>query len=147
MKNKFSLILPDNTECAFCRYLNGEIPYTIVMKDKHIAVMVTKEQRGYPHLLVIPTRHCETILQLSDTECSKLLKVLRDVSIAIEKEYNVEGISVWQNNGISSNQTINHLHFHVAGTTKNQGTIWGEVEESSLSITEGISKKILNSLK
>ena len=65
--------LPDAQPCAFCAYLEGSRPFTFVTRNTLTAVMVTQEQRGKPHLLVIPTRHRETILDLTDDECAALM--------------------------------------------------------------------------
>lgn len=94
--------------------------------------MVTQEQRGVPHLLVIPTAHRETLLDLSDVECAALMAEVRDTARAIDAAYHRPGISVWQNNGEPASQSIRHVHFHVAGTLDSGGTEWGGVPELSL---------------
>lgn len=106
------------------------------------AVMVTQEQRGKPHLLVIPITHRETILDLTDAECAALMIEVRNAASAIDAAYNRPGISVWQNNGESASQSIRHVHFHVAGTLDSGGTDWGEVEELPLTETERIARRI-----
>lgn len=104
--------------------------------------MVTQEQRGKPHLLVIPTTHRETILDLTDDECAALMTEVRNASMAIDAAYKRPGISVWQNNGETASQSIRHVHFHVAGTLDSGGTEWGPVEELPLADTELIAKQI-----
>ena len=56
-----ALVVPDALPCAFCDYLSGARPYTILHRQDAAAVLVTREQRGVAHLLVIPTRHVPTI--------------------------------------------------------------------------------------
>lgn len=139
---KSAILLPDAYPCAFCAYLNGERPFTFVVRDELTAVMVTQEQRGKPHLLVIPTTHRETILDLSDEECEPPMSAVRDAAIAIDAAYHRPGISVWQSNGESASQSIRHVHFHVAGTLDSGGTDWGAVDEMSLDETERIAEDI-----
>lgn len=134
--------LPDTQPCAFCAYLDGTRPFTFVAKNAATAVLVTQEQRGKPHLLVIPTAHRETILDLADAECSALMIEVRDAASAIDAAYRRPGISVWQNNGEPASQSIGHVHFHVAGTLDSGGTEWGEVEELPLAETELIAARI-----
>lgn len=134
--------LPDAQPCAFCAYLDGTRPFTFVAKNATTAVLVTQEQRGKPHLLVIPTAHRETILDLTDVECSALIIEVRNAAGAIDAAYHRPGISVWQNNGEPASQSIRHVHFHVAGTLDSGGTEWGEVEELPLDETELIAKRI-----
>jgi hypothetical protein len=49
---------------------------------------------------------------------------------------------VWQNNGISANQAVAHVHFHVAGTLEEGGTRWGEVPKLSVAETDAIAERL-----
>jgi histidine triad (HIT) family protein len=140
--NNSSIITPEPKPCAFCAYINNKRPFTFVFKNEVIAILVTREQRGNPHLLIIPLRHVETILGITDQEASKLMIGVRTAAIAIEKEYKPLGISVWQNNGVPASQSIGHVHFHVAGTLEEGGTEWDDVPELSLEETEKIAVRL-----
>jgi histidine triad (HIT) family protein len=142
MKEKSSMILPNDGECAFCAYLRGDRPYTILHRDKYTATLVTREQRGIPHLLVIPLRHIQTIIELHDKEASALIINVRAAAHAIDRAYARPGIAVWQNNGTSAGQAIGHVHFHVAGTLENGGTNWGKVPELPIEETEEIANHL-----
>lgn len=143
MMTESSIELPDDGKCAFCAYLRGERPYTILRRDEMTATLVTREQRGKPHLLVVPISHRSTILDLTDDEAKALIIAVRDAARMIDKAYARPGIAVWQNNGISANQSISHVHFHVAGTLDEGGTEWGEVEELSVDETSAIALNLI----
>ena len=134
--------LPQDGDCAFCAYLSGTRPYTILSRDELTATLVTREQRGLPHLLVIPTAHRALITDLTNEEAGAVLIAVREAAQAIDRAYHRPGIAVWQNNGVTANQTISHVHFHVAGTLDDGGTNWGEVEELPLDETERISEHL-----
>jgi len=142
MKSAGTIQVPQNSDCAFCKYLSGQRPYIIVSRDRLSATFVTREQRGVAHLLVLPIAHRETILQLTDEEASSVILRVRAAASAIEKAYKSSGISVWQNNGIAADQTIAHVHFHVAGTLGGGGTDRGDVPEISLSDAQEIAGRI-----
>ena len=137
-----SVELPDDGECAFCAYLRGARPFSIVIRDELTATLVTREQRGIPHLLVIPVAHRETILELRDGEAAALLIAVREAARAISYAYRRPGIAVWQNNGRPANQTVSHVHFHVAGTLDSGGTDWGKVDELPIEATNVIAERI-----
>jgi histidine triad (HIT) family protein len=141
MKDHTSIQLPNNDSCAFCAYLSSERPFSFVYKGNMVSILVTREQRGCPHLLVIPNRHVETILDVTQEEAEKLAIAVRDIAKAIESEYKPKGITIWQNNGIPSSQSIAHVHFHVAGTLETGGTEWSDVPELPLEETEDIAEK------
>lgn len=143
MSTEFSIDLPENNACAFCAYLRGERPYTILYRTADTATFVTREQRGHPHLLVLPLRHVSTILELTDAEAAAIAVEVRNAAILIDRAYSKLGIAVWQNNGVPAGQAIGHVHFHVAGTLERGGTEFGPVEEISVAETDEIAKKLL----
>lgn len=144
MNSKSNIDLPENDTCAFCAYLKGERPYTILSRTDKTATFVTREQRGHPHLLILPLRHVPTILELTDEEAAAVAVEVRNAAFLIDRAYSKPGIAVWQNNGVPAGQAINHVHFHVAGTLPGGGTEFGDVEEISVEQTDKIAK-ILNS--
>lgn len=137
-----SICIPLEEKCSFCSYLRGERAYTIFYRDNLAAILVTQEQRGNPHFLVIPCEHRETILDLTDEEMMRISILLKELSIAIVKAYSSKGISIWQNNGVSASQSIPHVHFHIAGTLAEGGTDWGIVPELTLKETQQIADKL-----
>jgi len=139
---KSAIVVPENSDCAFCAYLRGQRPYTIIGRNSEIATLVTREQRGTPHLMVIPVRHFATILDVNEVESIALMLGIQKAAAAIDAAYQRPGIMVWQNNGVPAHQSVGHLHFHVAGTLDNGGTNWGEVEKLSVKETDAIGRRI-----
>jgi histidine triad (HIT) family protein len=142
MNTLTNIEVPHSEPCAFCAYLAGERPYTILSRTSEIATFVTREQRGHPHLLVLPIRHVSTILELSDLEAAAVAIGVREAAKLIDRAYSKTGIAVWQNNGVPAGQAINHVHFHVAGTLDGGGTEFGPVIELSINDTDEISRKL-----
>jgi len=137
-----SLEVPEVKRCAFCDYLAGVRPFTILARTELVATLVTREQRGVGHLLVIPVLHRPTLLDLSIDEASAVMQSVIAGARAITSAYKPGGLAVWQNNGIPAHQTIPHVHFHVAGTLPDGGTEWDEVDESSVSETDIIADRL-----
>ncbi len=142
MMSAMSIQLPDDGPCAFCAYLSGERPYTVLARYDLIAVLVTREQRGVSHLLVVPIRHAQTILDVNEGESAALMRGVRAAARVIATVEGSPGIAIWQNNGVPAAQAIGHLHFHVAGTLPEGGTEWGDVEEMSIAETERIAQRL-----
>lgn len=142
MSEDSGITLPEDKTCAFCAYLRGERPYTILSRTADTAIFVTREQRGDPHLLVLPIRHVPTILELTDTEVAAVAIQVREAAALIDRAHSKTGIAVWQNNGVPAGQSISHVHFHVAGTLANGGTDFGKVSELSVAETEKIAERL-----
>ena len=141
-----SIDVPSNNRCAFCDYLGGVRPYKVLRKGELSAILVTREQRGRSHVLVLPTRHRPTILDLSEDEACAVMQDVVDVAKAIEAIERPEGLAVWQNNGIAADQTIAHVHFHVSATLPGGGTERGDVGEISIAETERIGTRLRSKL-
>lgn len=134
--------VPENSDCAFCAYLRGERPYTVLTRNESTATLVAREQRGLPHILVVPVSHRSLIIDLTDEEARDVIVAVREAARLIDAVYRRPGISVWQNNGVAASQTIAHVHFHIAGTLDDGGTNWGEVEEVSIEETDRIAERL-----
>ncbi|MFI1392528.1 HIT family protein [Streptomyces griseoaurantiacus] len=137
-----NLIVPDAYPCAFCDYLTGVRPFTILHRERMAAILVPREQRGISHLLVITTRHAPTLLDLHEAEAHAVMDLLQRASKAIDSTDRRPGISVWQNNGVDAHQAIPHFHFHVAGTVEGGSTNWNKVPELSISETDRIADRL-----
>ncbi|MET0143868.1 MAG: HIT domain-containing protein [Ilumatobacteraceae bacterium] len=124
------LELPADDPCWFCRYLAGTVPYTILERDAVTATLVTFEQRGQGHVLVIPIRHVNTVIELEPREQWAVMDAVARATKASISAYDPSGVAVWQNNGIPAHQTVPHVHMHVAGTLMSGATEWGVVERS-----------------
>jgi histidine triad (HIT) family protein len=134
--------LPDVELCSFCEYLAGRSPYTILEHTALAALFVTYEQRGVPHVLALPARHRVTLLDLEEVEADAVMDATVRATRAIAAAYDPPGIAVWQNNGLPANQSVPHVHVHVAGTLPGGGTAWGDVPRSSLAETEAIAMRL-----
>lgn len=142
------IVVPDVDVCSFCAYLRGDRPYTILRRDKQTATLVTREQRGLGHVLVIPVPHRRTILDVTSDEAAALGLAVSAAARAITRAYEPDGVSVWQKNGIPSSQTVPHVHFHVAGTLPEgegeptTGTRWGHVPRLEVAETDAIAARL-----
>jgi len=105
-------------------------------------LLVTYEQRGRGHILVIPINHRETILELAEDEQVAVMCDVVRATKAIVGAFDPEGVAVWQNNGLPAHQSVPHLHFHVAGTLPEGGTEWGGVPRLTVTQTDAIADQL-----
>lgn len=136
-----TLRVPDGP-CSFCDYLSGRQPFTVLERDGTVAVLVTRQQRGRGHVLVVPVEHRPTVLDLEPAEVGAVALATQRMARAVAAAYAAEGVSVWQNNGVASHQTVPHAHVHVAATLPGGGTDWGRVPRLELAQTEAIAARL-----
>lgn len=146
MTDASSLDIPPAEDCVFCDYLSGKRPYTVLWREPAVAVLITREQRGVSHLLVVPTTHRSSILDVVPHEAAALMIAIRDAAQTIARTDDSDGISVWQNNGRPAHQAIPHLHFHVAGTLPEGGTDFGHVPELKVGQTDEIARRLADNV-
>lgn len=142
MSTESNIEVPQSRGCAFCDYLYARRHFTVWRRTFSTATLVTREQRGVSHVLVLPIRHVETILDLEDAEAAAVMDAVRVAARAIDVAERRPGIAVWQNNGVPAGQAIAHVHFHVAGTLPDGGTEFGDVRELSLDETDAIARRL-----
>ena len=64
-------------------------------------------------MLVIPTRHAPTVLDLTEPETVSLARLVQSVARAVHDAFDPVGLNIFQNNGIASGQRVPHYHVHV----------------------------------
>ncbi len=65
------------------------------------------------HTLVIPKAHYVDVFDTPKTVLSHIHTVAKQVSFAVKKATNADGISIIQQNGKAAGQDVFHLHVHV----------------------------------
>lgn len=105
--------------CIFCKIINRDIPSTIVYEDEKVIAFNDVNPAAPIHILVVPKKHIETLLDVSEEDSSLIAHIYNVINkIAREKGFAEKGFRVIANCGKDSGQEIMHIHFHVlAGRT------------------------------
>ena len=105
--------------CTFCQIANGELPAQVVYRDADVIAFLDRAPLLPGHVLVMPTRHVETLDDLPDDLLAPVLGAVRRTSIAVQKALRAEGSFVATNTRVS--QSVPHLHVHVVPRNKGDG--------------------------
>ena len=105
-------------DCIFCRIVKGEIPSYMVFESDSVLAFRDINPVAPVHIIVIPKSHIESVADV-DTGNSAVLSDIFEAIAEIGKEQGlINGYRIISNVGPDSNQTINHLHFHLIGGKK-----------------------------
>ena len=111
---------PENYDCVFCRFANGEetdrnVQGDIVFEtDKVLAYISPKWWVNNPgNVMVIPKTHVENIYDISDELQGEVYAVGKKIAVAMKETYGCDGTSLRQHNEPAGNQVIFHFHLHV----------------------------------
>ncbi|MFP4403266.1 MAG: HIT family protein [Candidatus Woesearchaeota archaeon] len=100
-------------DCIFCKIVKGEIPCFKVYEDENTLAFLDISPANKGHVLVIPKKHYETVLEISEEEFCNLTKSLQKVSKKVFKNLNADGFNIVNNNKKVSGQIVPHIHFHI----------------------------------
>ena len=105
--------------CTFCQIASGELPAQIVHRNDDVIAFLDRAPLLHGHVLVMPTRHVETLDDLPDDLLAPFFGAVRQTSIAVQKALRAEGSFVATNTRVS--QSVPHLHVHVVPRNKGDG--------------------------
>ena len=106
-------------DCLFCKIIKGEIPSTKVYEDDKVVAFNDINPVAPMHVLVIPKKHYESILEIDDNDMDiigHIHKVIKQ--IVTEKGYDKTGFRIINNCGHDGCQEVKHIHFHILAGKK-----------------------------
>ena len=106
-------------DCVFCKIAKGEIPTAKIFENNHIVAFDDIHPKALVHILIIPTKHIESIKHLDEVD-KDLIGEIFLVAKKIAKDKNLEGYKLLFNVGREGGQLVDHLHLHLlSGDCKN----------------------------
>ncbi len=104
------------SDCIFCRIAAGEIPADIIYEDEDIVAFRDINPQAPQHIQIIPKRHIETILDLTDDDITLTGRmVLVANKIAREAGIAERGYRLVFNCRRDAGQEVFHIHLHLLG--------------------------------
>lgn len=106
-------------DCVFCKIIEGQIPSEKVYEDDEILAFKDIHPAAPIHILVIPKKHIENVLEVTPEESNLIGKIFQVIN-QLAKDLGIEkdGFRVITNCGKDSGQEVMHLHFHLLAGRK-----------------------------
>lgn len=105
--------LPETDTCYFCDRLESNPVAGLVEETDLTATLVNARQHQEGQVIVIPKRHAPTLLDLGEDEALEAMRAARRAAHAIADAFDMDGLLIYQNNGVASGQEVPHFHLHV----------------------------------
>ena len=129
-------------DCIFCKIINGEAPCYKIYEDEHTLAFLSIGNEAEGHTLVIPKRHCESILDCDSKTLSQVMDTVKFVSEHYVDDCGYDGVNVLNASGTAAQQSVPHLHFHVIPRKENDGMdTWPKMNNPAKDLRE-ISEKL-----
>ncbi len=107
--------------CIFCNIVKGELEAKKVHDTESVLAFIPKEQVAKGHTLVIPKEHYESILDISETDLSDVVRVAKELSQKYRDELDATGVNLLHASGKDAQQSVFHFHIHVVPRYPNDG--------------------------
>jgi histidine triad (HIT) family protein len=102
-----------------CKIARGELQAALVWRDADTIAFLDHRPVFKGHVLVCPTRHVDTLLDLPETLFVPVLRLAQRMAAALPAALGAQGTFVATNNVVS--QSVPHLHVHVVPRAKGDG--------------------------
>jgi histidine triad (HIT) family protein len=102
-------------ECIFCAIVDGRAPSRRVAEDDGTVAFLDIFPLTRGHTLVIPKRHCDSLLDCPPEDLRAVGAMAQRVARAAMDEAGLaaDGVNLLQANGAVAFQTVFHFHVHV----------------------------------
>ena len=101
-------------DCIFCKIVSGEIPSNKIYEDDNVLAFKDLNPQMPVHILVIPKKHIESIIDLKEEDEILVGKIFTAINkIAHDIGIDKNGFRLISNCGQDARQTVKHLHFHI----------------------------------
>ncbi len=119
---------PQDYICPVCSALKGidnEVTWIkktdVVYRDEWVQANISPKfiQGNEGHVIVVPTKHYESIYDLPSEYGYKIFDMAQKVALALKKIRKCDGVTLVQNNEPAGDQHAFHYHLHVIPRFKN----------------------------
>ncbi|MDO4765323.1 MAG: HIT family protein [Eubacteriales bacterium] len=108
-------------DCLFCKIAKGELKSATIFENGDFRVIMDRFPSGKGHALILTKEHFDDIYQMDAETAAKLFALASEVSKAVKKATNCDGMNILQNNGEAAGQTVKHFHLHLIPRYENDG--------------------------
>lgn len=105
--------MPEETDCIFCKIINGEIPSAKVYEDEDVYAFLDLGQVTKGHTLIVPKKHKKDIFDLDPETAARLFRRVPVIASAIQKAFHPVGMNILNNNSVLAGQSVFHYHIHL----------------------------------
>ncbi|HJO01835.1 MAG: HIT family protein [Candidatus Woesearchaeota archaeon] len=100
-------------DCVFCKIVNGKIPAAKVYENSNVISFLDIMPANKGHCLVVPKKHYENMLDISDEDLKNLILAAKKITKALSLSIGNGSYNIIMNNGKEAGQLVDHAHIHI----------------------------------
>lgn len=101
------------SDCVFCKIVDGAIPSMMIYEDAHTCAFMDVADDVDGHMLVIPKKHVNNILDCDEETLTHLMHAVKLVSNHCVDQCGYDGVNLLNASGVSAGQSVPHFHIHI----------------------------------
>ena len=106
-------------DCIFCKIVNGDIPSWKVYEDEHTMVFMDIAKDVDGHMVAIPKKHVNNILDCDEDTLNCLMATVKKVANYCVDKCGYDGVNLLNASDESAGQSVPHFHIHIIPRRKN----------------------------
>jgi histidine triad (HIT) family protein len=146
-----AITMASQDSCGFCEYVAGTRLCAIVRRTEHLFSFVNLRQYEKGALLVIPTRHASTVVDLPLGIIAMIHAEAALLGRALVRCFGATGLNIFQNNGVDAGQHVPHFHVHVVprypGSDPSKMFLQANFEPVSMAEQESVAGVVRSALE
>ena len=100
-------------DCIFCKIADKKIPSSLVYEDDNVISFLDIMPANKGHCLVVPKKHYETLLDISDEDLKSVILAVKKIAKALSLSIGNGSSNIVMNNGKIAGQLVPHAHVHI----------------------------------
>ncbi len=105
------------TDCIFCKIISKQIPSEMFYEDDKVVVFKDIRPKAQVHLLIVPRHHIQSLSHATDDEAPLLAHMLLILAKVAKQQGLDNGFRTLINTGAEGGQEVDHIHFHLLGSS------------------------------
>ena len=128
-------------DCIFCKIVNGDIPSFKVYEDEQTLVFMDIARDVDGHMVAIPKKHINCILDCDTESLSNLMMTVKKVANHCVDNCGYDGVNLLNASDESAGQSVPHFHIHIIPRKSNDGIdAWPKFDGANHEIEELFQK-------
>jgi histidine triad (HIT) family protein len=100
--------------CTFCEIVAGQLPASLVWRDRLVLAFLDIHPRNPGHTLVVPAIHYPSLADLPEATGARMFAVAQRIAGALrQSSVRCEAVSLALADGPAAGQEVPHVHLHV----------------------------------
>ncbi len=124
-------------DCIFCKIVKGELPSMKIYEDDVTCVFLDIAEDVNGHMIAIPKKHVNNILDCNTETLQNLITTVKFVSNHCVEKCGYSGVNLLNASDFSAGQSVPHFHIHIIPRKTDDGIdAWPNLKGSTISIQD-----------